>query len=72
MECRGQKRVGSGGLKESGALGAIVRKLLPDHGFSLNPKKNARPCFHGRALNLVAKGGIEPPTQGFSVLCSTN
>jgi hypothetical protein len=21
---------------------------------------------------LVAKGGIEPPTQGFSVLCSTN
>jgi hypothetical protein len=22
--------------------------------------------------NVVAKGGIEPPTQGFSVLCSTN
>src|SRR3989304_2687599 len=22
--------------------------------------------------DLVAKGGIEPPTQGFSVLCSTN
>ncbi|MFM2252676.1 MAG: hypothetical protein RJB68_1013, partial [Pseudomonadota bacterium] len=22
--------------------------------------------------NLVAKGGIEPPTQGFSVLCSTD
>ncbi len=21
---------------------------------------------------VVAKGGIEPPTQGFSVLCSTN
>ncbi|SEQ62438.1 hypothetical protein SAMN05421510_11145 [Nitrosomonas ureae] len=21
---------------------------------------------------LVAKGGIEPPTQGFSVLCSTD
>ena len=21
---------------------------------------------------LVAKGGIEPPTQGFSILCSTN
>jgi hypothetical protein len=21
---------------------------------------------------MVAKGGIEPPTQGFSVLCSTN
>ena len=24
------------------------------------------------ARRLVAKGGIEPPTQGFSVLCSTN
>ena len=34
--------------------------------------KNARPCCHDRASNLVAKGGIEPPTQGFSVLCSTN
>jgi hypothetical protein len=22
--------------------------------------------------SMVAKGGIEPPTQGFSVLCSTN
>ncbi len=22
--------------------------------------------------NLVAKGGIEPPTQGFSILCSTD
>jgi hypothetical protein len=22
--------------------------------------------------NLVARGGIEPPTQGFSVLCSTD
>jgi hypothetical protein len=22
--------------------------------------------------NLVAKGGIEPPTHGFSVRCSTN
>jgi hypothetical protein len=21
---------------------------------------------------LVARGGIEPPTQGFSILCSTN
>jgi hypothetical protein len=22
--------------------------------------------------NLVAKGGIEPPTRGFSIRCSTN
>jgi hypothetical protein len=25
-----------------------------------------------KSRNLVAWGGIEPPTQGFSVLCSTN
>ena len=25
-----------------------------------------------RLFLLVAKGGIEPPTQGFSVLCSTD
>jgi hypothetical protein len=25
-------------------------------------------CFE----TLVARGGIEPPTQGFSILCSTN
>jgi hypothetical protein len=24
------------------------------------------------AFNLVAWGGIEPPTQGFSILCSTD
>ncbi len=24
------------------------------------------------AESLVARGGIEPPTQGFSILCSTN
>ena len=41
--------------------------------------KNGTPIstLHGstsskRAPLLVAWGGIEPPTQGFSVLCSTN
>jgi len=30
-------------------------------------------CVALRATpNLVAKGGIEPPTHGFSVRCSTN
>ncbi len=29
------------------------------------------PLLH-RQLGVVAGGGIEPPTQGFSVLCSTN
>ena len=33
--------------------------------------KNAQPEKVGR-LHLVAWGGIEPPTQGFSVLCSTD
>jgi len=23
-------------------------------------------------INMVARGGIEPPTQGFSILCSTD
>jgi hypothetical protein len=35
-----------------------------------------RPCIDFASLTLgksmVAKGGIEPPTQGFSVLCSTD
>ena len=40
-----------------------------------------RVCFGSRKVTyvtgihlqgMVAKGGIEPPTQGFSVLCSTN
>jgi hypothetical protein len=25
-----------------------------------------------QSKNLVARGGIEPPTQGFSILCSTD
>ena len=29
-------------------------------------------AFAHRSGRLVAGGGIEPPTQGFSVLCSTN
>ncbi len=33
--------------------------------------ENARPRAVRRGV-VVAKGGIEPPTQGFSVLCSTN
>ena len=30
-----------------------------------------KPLLHSQ-LGVVAGGGIEPPTQGFSVLCSTN
>jgi hypothetical protein len=32
------------------------------------PSQNMVKCL----FLLVAKGGIEPPTQGFSVLCSTD
>jgi hypothetical protein len=27
---------------------------------------------HNHAWEVVPRGGIEPPTQGFSVLCSTD
>jgi hypothetical protein len=41
------------------------------------PRAEFKPCrdFADRLRgprNLVAKGGIEPPTHGFSVRCSTN
>ena len=32
------------------------------------PKKENAPHKAGHYLNLVARGGIEPPTQGFSTL----
>jgi hypothetical protein len=31
-----------------------------------------RTGFFAALMNLVAKGGIEPPTRGFSIRCSTN
>ena len=31
-----------------------------------------KPLFYNGFVGVVAGGGIEPPTQGFSVLCSTN
>ncbi len=34
--------------------------------------KKAQSFLIGLFYILVARGGIEPPTQGFSVLCSTN
>ena len=29
-------------------------------------------ALRGKALGMVAKDGIEPPTRGFSIPCSTN
>ena len=34
------------------------------------PRKGLKPYAVGSRM-MVAPGGIEPPTQGFSVLCST-
>ena len=31
-----------------------------------------KPIYDDGLFNLVAWGGIEPPTQGFSILCSTD
>ena len=37
------------------------------------PARSALSPSHPRKLQiLVAKDGIEPPTQGFSILCSTD
>jgi hypothetical protein len=33
---------------------------------------NKKPIHVDGLSNLVAWGGIEPPTQGFSILCSTD
>ena len=40
---------------------------LPGKAAALDGRQEDSECW-----NEVAKGGIEPPTQGFSVLCSTN
>jgi len=39
-----------------------------------SPEKQKAPVIanEGFAQTLVARGGIEPPTQGFSILCSTD
>ena len=49
------------GVSEIDVAGSIVRIA----------QEIAEVCSSCSAL-LVAWGGIEPPTQGFSVLCSTN
>ncbi len=50
----------------------MVAKLLQCNP-GVTPEENSYWSWHCNLLNLlVAKGGIEPPTQGFSVLCSTD
>ena len=43
--------------------------MLIERSKSARPKENA-PHEAGHYLSLVARGGIEPPTQGFSILAS--
>jgi hypothetical protein len=45
-----------------------------DTGGRAEAKKAKTPDFDGNQgpACLVAKGGIEPPTRGFSIRCSTN
>ncbi len=40
--------------------------------YTCQAKKENAPHKAGHYLSLVARGGIEPPTQGFSILCSTD
>ena len=67
--------------RKNGAIPATVCKIR-----SQQPSASPRAIPHPSAASgvkkpqrrrlgfweLVAKGGIEPPTQGFSVLCSTD
>jgi hypothetical protein len=41
----------------------------PDAQLFRKQKRHPKVAFY---LFLVARGGIEPPTQGFSILCSTD
>ena len=43
---------------------------LASASYKKKPRKGLKPYAVGSRM-MVAPGGIEPPTQGFSVLCST-
>ncbi len=49
-----------------------TRNLDPGGGFPLGSRNEKGPSKKGPFLFLVARGGIEPPTRGFSIRCSTN
>jgi hypothetical protein len=48
-----------------------VTRNRPDTRISCDGNKKSHPKV-AVYLFLVARGGIEPPTQGFSILCSTD
>ncbi len=59
------------GIKPSD-LEATIKELYDTHAEWHGNLKPARRRQLLRQLEVVAGGGVEPPTQGFSVLCSTN
>ena len=60
----GWTRTGGWGVERGTHLGACLCLLQK------KPRKGLKPYAVGSRM-MVAPGGIEPPTQGFSVLCST-
>ena len=47
-------------------------KSLNEHSIDDDVKITKILSFNDRARNVVPGGGIEPPTRGFSILCSTD
>jgi hypothetical protein len=69
----GQKKLAGDSVNRGVEQGVSVTG--PDKRISFFQNKNAnlwRLAFRLLLNSLVARGGIEPPTQGFSILCSTN
>ena len=64
------------GLQDKRSVVAIehhITKKWLHHGYMKTRKQKAQSEDWAKCLNfLVAWGGIEPPTRGFSIRCSTN
>ena len=50
----------------------ILQESVPQTVKNGNKKRRKLLIFNNLRLLFVVMDGIEPPTQGFSVLCSTN
>jgi hypothetical protein len=67
-------RLTDNGTRRKGAWRVAVRdphrkSTAQENDLFRKQKRHPKVAFH---LFLVARGGIEPPTQGFSILCSTD
>ena len=57
----------------SGLATQTRRDVAPHRLHPGDPRPDALPMnYHSLLFYMVAKGGIEPPTRGFSVRCSTD